>query len=77
MVQVMQEVSRMLLGMNCGRPLEIISLPDPAKALSSKYDFDLQVAIGGVDSDHKRWKIREKRNGKGKRSYIYIGEGRL
>lgn len=38
-----QEVSRILVGSNCGRPLEKIVLPDSAKALSSKHDFDLQV----------------------------------
>lgn len=40
---IMQEVSRLLLGSNCGRSLEQIVLPDSAKALSSKHDFDLQV----------------------------------
>lgn len=38
-----QEVSRLLIGLNCGKPLELIALPESAKALSSKHDFDLQV----------------------------------
>lgn len=33
----------MLLGLNCGRVLQSLALPEPAKALSSKHDFDLQV----------------------------------
>ncbi|XP_052192493.1 beta-ureidopropionase-like isoform X2 [Diospyros lotus] len=41
--QAFQEVSRMLLGLNCGKEIETISLPEPAKVLSSKHDFDLQA----------------------------------
>lgn len=44
-ISILQEVSRLILGLNCGRELEPISLPEPAKALSSKHDFDLQVGI--------------------------------
>lgn len=48
---VLQEVSRLLLGLNCGSALETVLLPDSAVALSSKYDFDLQVSnnlpVGG------------------------------
>lgn len=35
----------MLLGTNCGSAVESINLPDPAKALSSEHDFDLQVGL--------------------------------
>ncbi|XP_057976188.1 beta-ureidopropionase [Malania oleifera] len=41
--QVFEEVSRLLLGLNCGRTVESIALPASAKALSSKHDFDLQA----------------------------------
>ncbi|KAJ4963561.1 hypothetical protein NE237_023500 [Protea cynaroides] len=40
---VFQEVSRVLLGLNCGRALEALTLPGPAVALSSEHDFDLQA----------------------------------
>lgn len=40
---VYQEVNRILLGMNRGKALETISLPESAKALSSGHNFDLQV----------------------------------
>ncbi|CAK9141665.1 unnamed protein product [Ilex paraguariensis] len=52
--QLFQEVSRMLLGMNCGRPLETVSLPDPAKALSSTHDFDLQAFSFRADNESLR-----------------------
>ncbi|TQE05735.1 hypothetical protein C1H46_008641 [Malus baccata] len=38
-----QEVSRILLGLNRGKALETISLPESAKVLSSGHDFDLQA----------------------------------
>ncbi|KAF9608659.1 hypothetical protein IFM89_010443 [Coptis chinensis] len=38
-----QEVGRILNGLNCGKPLESLGLPDSAIALSSKYDFDMQA----------------------------------
>lgn len=40
---VFQEVSRLLLGLNCGRPLDPITLPAAAISLSSDHDFDLQA----------------------------------
>ncbi|KAK4845293.1 hypothetical protein QYF36_003205 [Acer negundo] len=40
---IFQEVSRLLLGLNCGKALELISLPESVKALSSEHDFDLQA----------------------------------
>ncbi|KAJ8754401.1 hypothetical protein K2173_002852 [Erythroxylum novogranatense] len=40
-----KEVSRLLLGLNCGEALETIDLPESAKALSSQHDFDLQPLV--------------------------------
>ncbi|CAO2815776.1 unnamed protein product [Amaranthus hypochondriacus] len=40
---IFQEVSRMLLGMNCGRSLDALALPTVATSLSSDHDFDLQA----------------------------------
>ncbi|KAK2654096.1 hypothetical protein Ddye_013952 [Dipteronia dyeriana] len=37
-----QEVRRLLLGLNCGKALELISLPESVKVISSEHDFDLQ-----------------------------------
>ncbi|KAK4401813.1 Beta-ureidopropionase [Sesamum angolense] len=37
------EVSRLLIGLNCGRALDTIAIPEPVKSLSSKHDFDLQA----------------------------------
>lgn len=42
---VLQEVSRLLHGLNCGKPLELIALSANGKALSSEHDFDLQVRV--------------------------------
>ncbi|KAI3424515.1 CN hydrolase domain-containing protein [Psidium guajava] len=41
--QVFQEVSRLLIGLNCGRTLEVVPLADSAKALSSDCNFDIQA----------------------------------
>lgn len=41
--QSLQEVNRLLTGLNCGRSLEPIALPETAKCLSSKHEFDLQA----------------------------------
>ncbi|XVE49471.1 hypothetical protein DITRI_Ditri01bG0084900 [Diplodiscus trichospermus] len=48
---ICQEVSRLLLGLNCGRALETIVLPESAKALSSKHDFDLQAFSFSADKE--------------------------
>jgi len=40
---VLQEVNRLLTGLNCGKVLETIALPESAKALSVEHGFDLQV----------------------------------
>ncbi|MQL76275.1 hypothetical protein Taro_008660 [Colocasia esculenta] len=41
-----REVSRLLIGLNCGRPLERIILPEPVGTLSSSPDFDMQILTG-------------------------------
>lgn len=41
---VLQEVSRLLVGLNCGGVLETVALPESAVTHSSKYDFDVQVS---------------------------------
>lgn len=40
---IYKEVSRLLIGLNCGRALSTINLPEAARTLSSKNDFDLQA----------------------------------
>ena len=40
---VPQEVNRLLTGLNCGKVLESIALPESATALSVEHGFDLQV----------------------------------
>lgn len=40
---VLQEVNRLLTGLNCGKVLETIALPQSATALSAEHGFDLQV----------------------------------
>ncbi|WCJ18896.1 beta-ureidopropionase [Euphorbia peplus] len=49
-----KEVSRLLLGLNCGKPLQPLPLPDSAKALSSDHDFDLQAFSFGADGELMR-----------------------
>ncbi|KAG9440699.1 hypothetical protein H6P81_020864 [Aristolochia fimbriata] len=41
--ETFQEVSRWILGLNCGKALGSIQLPDSATVLSSKHDFDFQA----------------------------------
>ncbi|KAL6218348.1 hypothetical protein ACLB2K_011562 [Fragaria x ananassa] len=41
-----QEVNRILLGLNCGKPLETISVPE-----SAKHDFDLQAFCFHADKE--------------------------
>lgn len=40
---VVQEVSRLLLGLNCGKPLQQLDLPDVSSAMALEHDFDIQV----------------------------------
>lgn len=51
---IYQEVSRLLHGLNCGKPLESIALPANAKALSSEHDFDLQGFCFRADKEFLR-----------------------
>ncbi|XP_047336262.1 beta-ureidopropionase [Impatiens glandulifera] len=46
-----QEVSRLISGLNCGRALESITLPEASKALSSEHDFDLQAFHFSADKE--------------------------
>ncbi|XP_023530433.1 beta-ureidopropionase-like isoform X1 [Cucurbita pepo subsp. pepo] len=52
--QIFQEVSRLLLGLNCGKPLQTISLAEPVKSLSLKHDFDLQAFCFHADKESVR-----------------------
>ncbi|WOL00080.1 beta-ureidopropionase-like [Canna indica] len=49
--QIFQEVSRLLLGLNCGRPLERICLPEAATSLSAENNFDLQAFSFHADKE--------------------------
>jgi len=40
--ETFQEVSRLLLGLNCGKPLQQLDLPDVSSALALEHDFDIQ-----------------------------------
>ncbi|XP_009768970.1 beta-ureidopropionase isoform X1 [Nicotiana tabacum] len=52
--QLFQEVSRILLGLNCGKKVEPIALPQPVKSLSSEHDFDLQAFSFSADRESLR-----------------------
>jgi hypothetical protein len=45
LITLLQEVNRLLTGLNCGKVLETIALPESATALSVKHGFDIQVSI--------------------------------
>ncbi|XP_065628923.1 beta-ureidopropionase-like [Quercus suber] len=45
------EVSRMLLGLNCGRAIDNIALPESAKAVSSERNFDLKAFCFHADKE--------------------------
>ncbi|XP_077234132.1 beta-ureidopropionase [Tasmannia lanceolata] len=49
--EIFQEVSRLILGLNCGRALEPIVLPKPAMALSTSFDFDMQAFCFHADKE--------------------------
>ncbi|CAM8937678.1 unnamed protein product [Rhodiola kirilowii] len=49
--QVFQEVSRLFLGLNGGKALQELDLPEPVRGLSSKHDFDLQAFSFGADKE--------------------------
>ncbi|XP_010254543.1 PREDICTED: beta-ureidopropionase [Nelumbo nucifera] len=48
---VFQEVSRLLLGLNCGRALDPIVLPKLATSFSKEHDFDLQAFCFHADKE--------------------------
>ncbi|KAJ0077950.1 hypothetical protein Patl1_37114 [Pistacia atlantica] len=48
---IFQEVSRLLLGLNCGKALKLIDLSKSAKAISSEHDFDLQAFSFEADKE--------------------------
>ncbi|CAH9081932.1 unnamed protein product [Cuscuta europaea] len=52
--QLFQQVNRLLLGMNCGRTVEAIELPEPSQSLSTKHDFDLQGYVFWADKESLR-----------------------
>lgn len=51
---VFQEVSRLLYGMNCGRLVQPMALPELAAALSTKHGFDLQSFCFSADKESLR-----------------------
>ncbi|KAL5658940.1 hypothetical protein ACJX0J_032103, partial [Zea mays] len=48
------EASRLLLGLNCARPLEAISLPDATTTLAETHSFDLQAFRFSADKEFLR-----------------------
>ncbi|KAJ3689007.1 hypothetical protein LUZ61_018171 [Rhynchospora tenuis] len=52
--ELFKEVSRIILGLNCGSPLEHITLPENATSLSSKFNFDLQAFSFKADKEMLR-----------------------
>lgn len=46
-----QEVNRLLTGLNCGKVLETIALPESATALSMEHGFDLQAFCFHADKE--------------------------
>ncbi|GAY57079.1 hypothetical protein CUMW_176650 [Citrus unshiu] len=51
---IYQEVSRLLHGLNCGKPLELVALSANGKALSFEHDFDLQGFCFRADKEFLR-----------------------
>ncbi|RAL49448.1 hypothetical protein DM860_012881 [Cuscuta australis] len=49
-----QEVSRLLLGLNCGTAVDAVELPEPARWLSEKHDFDLQAFVFRAEKESCR-----------------------
>ncbi|PWA54155.1 beta-ureidopropionase [Artemisia annua] len=42
-----EEVSRLLTGLNCGKPLERLPVVESVKGLSAQHDFDIHVVVNG------------------------------
>ncbi|PIA52300.1 hypothetical protein AQUCO_01000279v1 [Aquilegia coerulea] len=49
-----QEVNRLLQGLNCGKSLETLALPDSADDLSLKYDFDIKAFCFRAEKEELR-----------------------
>ncbi|KAM0012361.1 putative beta-ureidopropionase [Helianthus debilis subsp. tardiflorus] len=49
--QVFKEVSRLLIGLNCGKALEPLTVVETAKDLSSQHDFDIQAFKFNADKE--------------------------
>ncbi|KAJ4785411.1 Beta-ureidopropionase [Rhynchospora pubera] len=52
--ELFKEVNRIILGLNCGSPLERITLPENATSLSSKFNFDIQAFSFKADKEMLR-----------------------
>ncbi|KAJ4744515.1 Beta-ureidopropionase [Rhynchospora pubera] len=52
--ELFKEVNRIILGLNCGSPLEHITLPENATSLSSKFNFDIQAFSFKADKEMLR-----------------------
>ncbi|KAG0474353.1 hypothetical protein HPP92_014039 [Vanilla planifolia] len=52
--ELFQEVSRLLLGFNCGKAIERVLLPEIATSLSIKHDFDIQAFCFHADKEALR-----------------------
>ncbi|CAL1389904.1 unnamed protein product [Linum trigynum] len=51
---LLEEVNRLILGLNCGKALQSVAIPEPAKALSDEHDFDLQAFRFNADREALR-----------------------
>ncbi|GJU53687.1 beta-ureidopropionase [Tanacetum coccineum] len=49
--QQYKEVSRLLTGLNCGKPLERLTVVESAKGLSAQHDFDIQAFRFNADKE--------------------------
>ncbi|CAN6460097.1 unnamed protein product [Victoria cruziana] len=49
--EMFQEVSRLLLGFNCGKAVEPLGLPESATKASMRFDFDLKAFSFGADKE--------------------------
>lgn len=49
--EIFKEVSRLIVGLNCGSVVETVALPESAVTHSSKYDFDVQAFCFHADKE--------------------------
>uniref|UniRef100_A0A0E0LKQ8 Beta-ureidopropionase n=1 Tax=Oryza punctata TaxID=4537 RepID=A0A0E0LKQ8_ORYPU len=52
--ELFKEASRLLLGLNCGRALEAISLPESTSILAKAHNFDVQAFRFDADKEYLR-----------------------